>query len=198
MKRVYPYILIVALLAAGAVYYGRNQFRRDFSLVLSSNLDRARAVLQRTDGNVKEAVYVGKGQRLEYPGEPHWFNVEKRADTFAGRHDAHVILHPVAGGTHRISFPVPHDASRVRFIWGFSDYALQNPHGGAVRVRVAFADTSLLTTECLSRNGCLGFESEDLEIPVVERGSSSSLTVEVQALSDNVDFHTFYFDGYVW
>jgi hypothetical protein len=198
MKRSSAYILIVAMLVAGVLHYSRHQFRRDFSLVLSSNLDRSHAVLQRKDGSVKEAVYVSKGQRLEYPGEPRWFNVEKKADTFEGRYDARIILHPLAGGSHRISFPVPRDASRVRFIWGFSDYVQRNPRGGAVQIRVAFGEQPLLTTDCISRAGCLGLQSSDLLMPAVERGASSSLTIEVQALSNNVDFHSLYFDGYVW
>jgi hypothetical protein len=202
-----PYWVLLFGTAFCLWHYSQDQFRRDFSFVLSNHLDDARSRLIFDNGIVLEGNKMPlPSHGVSYVGQPEWMGVSKRADVFNGVLDARIFLHPAGALTHEVTFQSLPTAAHLRLLYGFSDEARNNAprEGLGVEISVVDAQAQVLHKHAVAWTAGEPWQGglQIAEIPLDENFRSAelphALTISVRLTSSSSAHHHFYVDGYIW
>lgn len=200
--------ILLGILFFAVQSYFQDQFRRDFSFVLSNHLGTAHGTIRQNQGGVVQGIHSNEKSDITYPSLPSWLDVSLKADTFGGKSDARIFLHPFPASTHELEWHNLPRGKHLRLKYGFSDSALN--HSNTEKMGVVFevfngsgARIYSATIACEKRIECpKGLQSADILNPFPESSSTSgslnSIRVSVRPVSEQVNVHWFYIDGYVW
>jgi|SRR3989338_9490428 len=184
--------------ASGLLIHGQLQkiAFKNFSYVLSRNLDQAGANIVDEKGEIEKARYAPSVPAL-YHQERSELNVQTRPDYFRGRVESHLIFHPPSPGSRRsLTFNSIPREQNLLIVYGFSDAVLNNPSAGNLQLEVRIEDKALFRKTIAASPG-LFYEKFDLKKWVSASGPFSKLTFTVMADGD-IRWAHFYVDGYAW
>lgn len=192
------FLIAGAFFASGLLIHGQVQkiAFKNFSYVLSRNLDQADTAIVDEKGEIEEARYAPSVPALYYQERPE-LNVQTRPDYFRGRVESHLIFHPPAPGSRRsLTFnSIPHEQNLL-IIYGFSDAILNNPGAGNLQLEVRIEDKALFKKTITVSPG-LFYEKFNLKKWVSASEPFSKLTFTVMTDGD-IRWAHFYVDGYAW
>lgn len=198
-------VLIIAF-ALAVFYYFENQYRRDFSFVLSNHLQSVKGRVIR-DGNVEIiGRWNSKDSRIEYPSLPNWLSISRQVATFSGVRDARIFLHPFPRATHELRWENIPTGSHLRLMYGFSDEALSRSSSLSVDFEVQTVGGAMLFSTRVSCDGTTpcqtGLKTVDILDPFrksrIDADTRQTLILAVRPIGADVSFNWFFVDGYVW
>lgn len=200
--------IVLAIFSLAVQSYFQDQFRRDFSYVLSNHLGSVQGVIKKDPGLIVQGVHVNDKNVITYPSLPSWLNVSLKADKFSNRSDARILLHPFPGSKHELEWNNVPRGKNLRLKYGFSDSALNHKPAEKMGVVLEVFNGSgspiySATLICEQRLECpKGLQSADILNPfesvLDSLESTTSLRLSVSPISDSVNYHWFYVDGYIW
>jgi len=197
LKQCFRTLPLVLLIIAGW-HYAATQYRRDFSLVVSSHLDVASVRVTVNGVNDQSIPYNPQTRSFAQVAAQDWLTVRKQLATFAGQPRALLAFHPVLGGARSLLFPRS-NKRRLRVVYGFSDEISKNESGGDLVFTVALVDSPGFSREFMVKSTEGSLQSVDLELPALKSPEKLSLlrfTVEPQR--QDVAHNWFFFDAYLW
>lgn len=184
--------------ASGLLIHGQLQkiAFKNFSYVLSRNLDKAAANIVDEKGEIEKARYAPSVPALYHQERPE-LNIQTRPDYFRGRVESHLTFHPNSPGTQRsLTFNnIPREKDLL-IVYGFSDTTRNNPNPGNLQLEVRIKEKFIFKKKIVPSPG-LFYEKFSLENWVSASEPLFELTFMVTADGDIRRAH-FYVDGYVW